>query len=233
MGHRGADHRQLEDVLPEVEKAATQAAIQVLGTGARDLIEDVVAEVYLQLVRVWPTDPPRNPAGWAFAVGANCAKRLGRKVSAHQQRHTELREDLVQPHQMPEESDEIATISVEAALEALDKLVALTNHMIYDLGADVDRKIFVLFHIRGQSWEEIAAAVNLSSTAVHRRYYRLIKRVAGVVRENAMRDPLLSGIFHGILADDRMFRCALVSLLNVVGRRGFPAIREMLESFLS
>jgi RNA polymerase sigma factor (sigma-70 family) len=228
MEQSGGDNRTLTDVIPEVEKAAIQAAIQVLGPGARDLHEEVVAEVYLSLVRAWHRSPPTNPAGWAFAVAVNCAKRLGKRASKDRQRHAELSDNLVLS-----ESAEGSTISVEAGLETLDKLVGLTNRVIHDVGGVEDRRIFVLFHVKGQNWEEIAAAVNVSPSAARRRYYRLIRRATSVIRQHATKDPLLSERCATILTDDAMFRCALLSLLNVVGRKGFPAIREILESFLS
>jgi len=36
-----------------------------------------------------------------------------------------------------------------------------------------------------------------------------------------------------VLSEDSIFRCTLLGLLNVIGRKGFPVIREILESFLA
>jgi DNA-binding Lrp family transcriptional regulator len=87
--------------------------------------------------------------------------------------------------------------------------------------------------VRGLGFEEIAAAVGLSTAAVHRRYYRLITQVTGLVREKAKTDPQSNRIFEAILTDDQLFRCSLLGLLNVISRKGFSAIRQILESFLS
>jgi AcrR family transcriptional regulator len=109
----------------------------------------------------------------------------------------------------------------------------ITNHTIHDVGKDIDRRIFVLLHVRGLGIEEIAATVGLSTAAVNRRYYRLIQQVTGLVRERAKKDPHLNRVFEAILVDDQLFRCSLLGLLNVISRKGFSAIRQILESFLS
>ncbi len=230
----GRDDHELEKVIPEIQKAARRAAIQVLGPTALDLIDEVVAEVNLQLVRAWRRTPPDKPIAWAFTVGLNCARRLGKQASADRMRLAEINDNLaLQSNCEPDATESAAMISVEDKLETLDKLVVLVNHTVHDIGEDRDRRIFVLFHVKGQSWEEIAAAVNLSPTAARRRYYRLLTRATAVMRKRALNDPVLNKRCHAILTDDEVFRCALLSLLNVIGREEFPNIRGLLERFLS
>lgn len=223
-----------EEIIRKVAEAATKGAIQVLGPGRPDLVEEIVAEVNLQLVLYWKDNPPRKPAGWAFISATNLAKRLGKKTSEQKKKHVDLSDagHVPAPVSLGLDQDN-DTSKVEEALEALDKLVEITNQTIHDVGSEVDRRIFVLFHVRGLRWEQIAPAVKLSTTATHRRYYRLITQVTGLVWVKAQKDPKLNHIFQAILIDEEMFRCALLGLLNVIARKGFPGIREILESFLS
>jgi len=222
-----------ETIIREVKAAATQGATQVLGLCSQDLIEEVVAEVNLRLVRVWPTNPPHSPANWAFQVAKNLAKRLGKKASDQKKHEVELADHLEVLAGGPDLDLTTEPIGVEEGLEALDRLIEITNRTIHDVGSDIDRRIFVLLHVRGSSFEEIAAAVGLSTTAVHRRYYRLITQVTGLVRQRVQGDSRLNRIFLSVLHDEQIFRCTLLGLLNVIARKGFSGIRQILESFLS
>ena len=152
-------------------------------------------------------------------------------MSERVRNHVELTDNLHLATNEPGNSE--PTIAIEEGLEALDRLMEITNHTIHDVGKDIDRRIFVLLHVRGLGIEEIAATVGLSTAAVNRRYYRLIQQVTGLVRERAKKDPHLNRVFEAILVDDQLFRCSLLGLLNVISRKGFSAIRQILESFLS
>ena len=137
MEQNGDGNRELAEVIPRVEKAAAQAAIQILGIGATELIQEVVAETNLRLVQTWRRNPPADPVAWAFKVALNYAKRLGRKITADRHRYAELDDNLI----LRQSTGGSSTISVEAGLETLDRLVELTNRIIHSVGGDEDRRI--------------------------------------------------------------------------------------------
>jgi len=119
--------------------------------GRADAAQDLTQEVFLRVSRA--TVPETDSSGhraWVFKIARNLALNHVRDDARRMESPTEV--EAVQP----------ATQEIGAAIrEAIDAL------------ADVDRDVFLLRESAGLSYEEIAAACDLSVEAVRGRLRRV------------------------------------------------------------
>jgi RNA polymerase sigma-70 factor (ECF subfamily) len=137
--------------------------------GSRDLIEDVLQEVYLRAIEVWHVGhPPRDPLAWLKTVARNLLINYYRKN----------RPRPVDPSLLSE-----AMNSGRPA--AAPRAVALIHWGLARL-PDRHARLVEAFHLEGRSVREIATARGLSERAVEGRLHRarkaLKKRLEPLVR---------------------------------------------------
>ena len=137
--------------------------------GSRELIEDILQEVYLRAIEVWHAGhPPREPLPWLKALGRNLLINYYRKH----------RPQLVEPSLLSEAMD-------PERCAATPRAVALIHWGLAQL-PDRQARLVEAFHLEGRSVREIAAGQGLSERAVEGRLHRarkaLKKRLEPLVR---------------------------------------------------
>lgn len=123
--------------------------------GSRELIEDVLQEVYLRAIEVWHAGhPPREPLPWLRTLARNLL------INYYRQRKMQS----LDPALMSE--------IVDATEPAADpRAVALIQWALAEL-PDRHARLIEGFHLDGQSTRDIAAALGLSERAVEGRLHR-------------------------------------------------------------
>jgi len=135
-------------------------------TGSRSEAEDIVSETF---VRAWLSKTPlRNGTVKSYLLAI--ARNLHVERHRHRARHDEIGDDLIDPAPGP---DMIATSRAELRA-LLDELQGLP---------EIDRAALLMRANDGLSYEEIAAALNVTVAAarvkVHRARMRLLEWRAG------------------------------------------------------
>ncbi len=126
--------------------------------GSRELIEDVLQEVYLRAIEIWHAGhPPREPLPWLKTLARNLLINYYRKH----------RPQLVDPSLLSE-----AMNPEQPAATA--RAVALI-HWGMDGLSDRHAPLVEAFYLEGRSVREIATARGLSERAVEGRLYRARK----------------------------------------------------------
>lgn len=119
--------------------------------GETELARDLTQEVFLRVSRVAiPVAPENQQAGWLFRIARNVALDHYRQRSRR-----------------PEE----ALGAFDSAKGASQEITAALNQALSTL-PELDRDVFLLREMSGLSYDEIAAACELSSDAVRNRIHR-------------------------------------------------------------
>jgi RNA polymerase sigma-70 factor (ECF subfamily) len=137
--------------------------------GSRELVEDVLQEVYLRAIEVWHAGkPPRDPMAWLKTLARNLLINYYRKH----------RPQPVDPSLLGEVTD-------PDRQAATPRAVALIQWGLARL-PERHARLVEAFHLEGRSVREIATALGLSERAVEGRLRRarkaLRKRLEPLVR---------------------------------------------------
>ncbi|WP_183092254.1 RNA polymerase sigma factor [Nocardioides stalactiti] len=125
-----------------------------------DLVDDVVAEVFLVLWRRLDDVPVDDPLPWTYAVARGClanARRSARRQLSLVERISRMDPPVPLPAEDPEHAD------LHAALARL---------------AALDREVVTLWAWEGLAPREIATVTGLSANAVSIRLHRAKSRLA-------------------------------------------------------
>ncbi|UCD76580.1 MAG: sigma-70 family RNA polymerase sigma factor [Phycisphaerales bacterium] len=126
--------------------------------GSRQLIEDILQEVYLRAIEVWHGGrPPRDPLPWLKTLARNLLINCYRR---HRPR-------LVEPSLLSE------VVNSEQSA-ATPRAVALIHWGLARL-PDRHARLIEEFHLEGRSAREIATAKGISERAVEGRLHRARK----------------------------------------------------------
>jgi RNA polymerase sigma-70 factor (ECF subfamily) len=139
--------------------------------GSRELVEDVLQEVYLRAIEAWQSGhPPREPLPWLKTLARNLLINYYRKHRAR----------LVDPSVLSEATSPDRPAGTPAA-------VALIHRGLAGL-PDRHARLLEAFHLDRRSVREIATALDLSERAVEGRLHRarkaLRKRLEPLVRHD-------------------------------------------------
>jgi RNA polymerase sigma-70 factor (ECF subfamily) len=159
--HTDAPHEAAEPALIAVYRETVRPLhrfVALRAGGSRELVEDVVQEVYLRAIEVWHAGrPPREPLAWMQTVARNLLINYYRK---HRPR-------LVEPSLLSE------VTSAERPAET-PGAVALIHRGLAGM-PDRHARLVEAFHLEGRSTREIATALGLSERAVEGRLHRARK----------------------------------------------------------
>lgn len=124
--------------------------------------EDAVQEAFMKLLRRERLDDIENGRAYLLQTVRNEALMIARKRS-----HEELQEDVATAEQ--DRTDSFAWENEEAITEAISRL------------EPTERDIFTL-HVNGElSFEEIAGVMDMSLSAVYRRYRKAQKKLRKIM----------------------------------------------------
>ena len=162
----------VEPALIEVYRATVRPLhrfIALRAGGSRELIEDVLQEVYLRAIEVWHAGrPPREPLPWLQALARNLLINYYRK----------RRPQLVEPSLLGE------VMNAERPA-ATTRAVALIHWGLAHL-PDRHARLIEAFHLEGRTVRQIATEGGISERAVEGRLRRarkaLRKRLEPLVR---------------------------------------------------
>jgi len=131
-------------------------------TGNEQDAEDIVQETFLRAYRQLHRYESRASFGtWLYRIAANCALDLGRARNRHPQ--TELVEKA---------AADAGPDRLLAGDEVRRTLTATLDGM-----SEQERTAFVLRHFEGQTIEEIAASLGLSSNAAKHSIFRAVQKL--------------------------------------------------------
>ncbi len=166
-GEAGAFTALVEHMHPR----ALRFASQMTGAGLAD-VEDIVQDVWIRTFRALPRyDTGRSFESWFFTILANCCRSLRVKLRRWQGRAQPLDD------QMPDEAiDPLIATSTRSD-------VARVHRALATLPAP-QRETFLLHHVEGFSYEEIAEITGVGVSACKMRAKRAMDTVRELLRED-------------------------------------------------
>lgn len=122
--------------------------------GASPDVADLSQETFIRVARMQSSEAVENPRGFLFTIAANLARDHLRRALKREHSETETVDETLACHQdNPEEA--LCNQQQEGILrQAVDSLPAKS------------REIFLLYHIEGRSYREIAEVMELSPRTV-------------------------------------------------------------------
>jgi DNA-directed RNA polymerase specialized sigma24 family protein len=230
-------HKAEIEIMEEVMSAAESGAI-TLAAGHPDIIDEVKSEVALRWKkRAAGGNPPTDAKAWAYICGKHYAMRILKDGA----RHVELSEIIADTlTECTEESTIIQRIEpkplgwldAQEAIEALNKLIAITTRIIMKKADETDRLIVELHYKRHWTFAKIAGEIGISEECGRRRWSRLMWSIIDDIMAEVRSDKSLAAIFAHILEDRDDFRASILGLFSIISAKGLPALESMLSSIL-
>jgi RNA polymerase sigma factor (sigma-70 family) len=170
-GEAGAFTALVEHMQPR----ALRFASQMTGAG-RDDVDDIVQDAWVRTYRALPRyDASRSFESWFFTILANCCRSLRLKLRRWQLRvqplDDQLRDDRIDPLIATSTRNDVARVH-----RALATLPAM------------QRETFLLHHVEGFSYEEIAVITGVGVSACKMRAKRAMDAVRDLLRKEDMDD---------------------------------------------
>ncbi|MCC7055760.1 MAG: RNA polymerase sigma factor [Gemmatimonadaceae bacterium] len=154
-----------------MQPRATRFALQMTGA-ARDDVDDIVQDAWIRTHRALPRyDASRSFESWFFTILANCCRSLRVRL-----RRLQLR---AQPM-----DDQLRDESIDALMATTTRSdVARVFRALATLPA-AQRETFLLHHVEGFSYEEIAVISGVGVSACKMRAKRAMDAVRELLRED-------------------------------------------------
>lgn len=154
-----------------MQPRALRFALQMTGA-TRDDVEDIVQDAWIRTHRALPRfDAARSFESWYFTILANCCRSLRVRL-----RRWQLR---AQPM-----DDQLRDESIDALLATSTRSdVARVHRALATLPA-AQRETFLLHHVEGFSYEEIAEITGVGVSACKMRAKRAMDAVRALLRED-------------------------------------------------
>jgi RNA polymerase sigma factor (sigma-70 family) len=165
-GEPGAFSALVEHMQPRALRFASQM------TGAsRDEVDDIVQDAWIRTHRALPRyDAGRSFESWFFTILANCCRSLRVKLRRLQLRAQPLNDQL-----MDDAIDPLMATSVRSDVARVHRALATLP--------TVQRETFLLHHVEGFGYEEIAEITGVGVSACKMRAKRAMDTVRELLRE--------------------------------------------------
>ncbi len=166
-GEAGAFTALVEHMHPR----ALRFAAQMTGGGQAD-VEDIVQDTWIRTFRALPRyDASRSFESWFFTILANCCRSLRVKL-----RRWQLRAQPLDDQMQDEAIDPLIATSTRSDVARVHRALATLPAM--------QRETFLLHHVEGFSYEEIAEITGVGVSACKMRAKRAMDAVRGLLRED-------------------------------------------------
>ena len=166
-GEAGAFTALVEHMHPR----ALRFASQMTGGGQAD-VEDIVQDAWIRTFRALPRyDASRSFESWFFTILANCCRSLRVKL-----RRWQLRAQPLDDQMQDEAIDPLIATSTRSDVARVHRALATLPAM--------QRETFLLHHVEGFSYEEIAEITGVGVSACKMRAKRAMDAVRELLRED-------------------------------------------------
>jgi RNA polymerase sigma-70 factor (ECF subfamily) len=164
-GEAGAFTALVEHMQPRALRFASQ-----MTAASRDDVDDIVQDAWVRTYRALPRyDDSRSFESWFFTILANCCRSLRVKLRRWQVRSQPL-------------DDQMRDESIDALMEtSTHSDVARVHRALATLPA-MQRETFLLHHVEGFSYEEIAEITGVGVSACKMRAKRAMDAVRELLR---------------------------------------------------
>ncbi len=170
-GEAGAFTALVEHMQPRALRFAAQM------TGAsRDDVDDIVQDAWVRTYRALPRyDASRSFESWFFTILANCCRSLRVKL-----RRWQLRSQPLDDQMSAELIDPLMATSTRSDVARVQRALATLPAM--------QRETFLLHHVEGFSYEEIAEMTGVGVSASKMRAKRAMDAVRALLTEEQLDD---------------------------------------------
>ena len=166
-GEPGAFTALVEHLHPRALRFATQ----MTGGGQAD-VEDIVQDAWIRTFRALPRfDASRSFESWFFTILANCCRSLREKL-----RRWQLRAQPLDDQMQDESIDPLIATSTRSDVARVHRALATLPV--------VQRETFLLHHVEGFSYEEIAGITGVGISACKMRAKRAMDAVRALLHED-------------------------------------------------
>jgi RNA polymerase sigma-70 factor, ECF subfamily len=156
-------------LVEHMQPRALRFASQMTGAG-RDDVDDIVQDAWVRTYRALPRyDASRSFESWYFTILANCCRSLRVKLRRWQLRAQPLDDQL-----RDETIDPLIATSTRSDVARVHRALATLPAM--------QRETFLLHHVEGFSYEEIAAITGVGVSACKMRAKRAMDAVRDLLR---------------------------------------------------
>lgn len=145
----------------------TAALVRMLGVRRIDQAEDIVQETLVAALQAWPTELPRDPEGWLFAVMRNRARDALRRER--------VRTRVLDADTSPEETEAEAESAADESTDLLRMMFSCCHPELTDDG----RTALILRLVCGFGTFEVACAFLADRAAMEKRLVRAKRIIAG------------------------------------------------------
>ncbi len=168
-GEAGAFTALVEQMQPRAIRFAAQM------TGAsRDDVDDIVQDAWVRTYRALPRyDASRSFESWYFTILANCCRSLRVKL-----RRWQLRSQPLDDQMRAETLDPLIATSTRSDVARVQRALATLPAM--------QRETFLLHHVEGFSYEEIAEMTGVGVSACKMRAKRAMDAVRALLTEETL-----------------------------------------------
>lgn len=167
---RDGDGGAFTALVAHMQPRAVRFASQMTGA-SRDDVEDIVQDAWVRTYRALPRyDAGRSFESWYFTILANCCRSLRVKLRRWQLRAQPLDEQL-----RDEAIDPLLATSTRSAVAQVHRALATLPLP--------QRETFLLHHVEGFSYEEIAEITGVGVSACKMRAKRAMDAVRALLRE--------------------------------------------------
>jgi RNA polymerase sigma-70 factor, ECF subfamily len=172
---RDGDSAAFTALVEHMHGRATRFAAQMTGA-SRDDVEDIVQDAWIRTYRALPRyDSSRSFESWFFTILANCCRSLRTRLRRFQLRTAPLDEQL-----RDETTDAALATSTRSDVDRV-------HHALAALPT-AQREAFLLHHLEGFSYEEIAEMTGSGVSACKMRAKRAMDSIRERLRQEALDD---------------------------------------------
>jgi RNA polymerase sigma factor (sigma-70 family) len=165
-GEPGAFTALVEHMQPRALRFASQ-----MTSASRDDVDDIVQDAWVRTYRALPRyDASRSFESWYFTILANCCRSLRVKL-----RRWSLRAQPLDDQLRDESIDPLIATSVRSDVARVHRALATLPAM--------QRETFLLHHVEGFSYEEIAVITGVGVSACKMRAKRAMDAVRDLLRK--------------------------------------------------
>jgi RNA polymerase sigma-70 factor, ECF subfamily len=167
---RDGDAAAFTALVAHLHTKATRFAAQMTGA-SRDDVDDILQDAWIRTYRALPRyDSSRSFESWFFTILANCCRSLRTRLRQLQRRAAPLDEQL---------RDDLA----DAALATATRSDVDRVHRALATLPTAQREAFLLHHLEGFSYEEIAEMTGTGVSACKMRAKRAMDTIRDRLRE--------------------------------------------------
>jgi RNA polymerase sigma factor (sigma-70 family) len=167
---RDGDAGAFTALVEHMQPRAIRFATQMTGSG-RDDVDDIVQDAWVRTYRALPRyDSARSFESWFFTILANCCRSLRVKLRRWQLRSQPLDDQL-----RDDQIDPLLATSTRADVARVHRALATLPAM--------QRETFLLHHVEGFSYDEIAEITGVGVSACKMRAKRAMDAVRELLRE--------------------------------------------------